>query len=202
MSVLKKHFQISILFCFVLNKAYSQVLDTVLYDNGRIKYIETFNNNSSNLNVFYDEEGQNLLKENTSFIFNHYEKKMNSNLTIIVQEGSVKAEYWVMNKDTIYNRVPNNKEAEQQERAILNYVRKKIKYPKEAVEKEIQGNVILSFIVNEEGEITNLKPLTQIGFGLEEEAMKKMAGYKNFGITKFNDKAVKLYIELPISFQM
>ena len=202
MSVVNNLFLVFLFTCFYFEKVNSQGYDTALYDNGYIKYIEKMDKKSRKLDVFFNEEGRNLLKENATFTFSHFEKKMKANLTIVVEREEVKTEYWIINEDTIYKRIPESYETERQKRAVLSYMFKKVKYPKEAIEKESQGKVILSFIVNEQGEVTNLKPMTHIGYGLEEEAMKNMSNYKNFGINTYHGKAIKRYIELPISFQM
>ncbi|MNK43411.1 Gram-negative bacterial tonB protein [compost metagenome] len=52
------------------------------------------------------------------------------------------------------------------------FIADNIKYPTEAEAKKIQGKVKLSFVVEKDGSLTNIKPETQLGYGLEDEARR------------------------------
>ncbi|MEM9983424.1 MAG: energy transducer TonB [Bacteroidota bacterium] len=49
---------------------------------------------------------------------------------------------------------------------------KNIKYPKEAKKQNIQGQVLLQFVVNKDGSIEQIKVVKGIGGGCDEEAVR------------------------------
>jgi len=86
---------------------------------------------------------------------------------------------------------------------LMGYLAKNIRYPAMAVESGIFGTVYLSFIVDEEGEITNVKVLRGIGFGCDKEAMdvvKKMPAWKP-GRDE-NNQPIKVIYTLPVKFKL
>jgi outer membrane biosynthesis protein TonB len=50
------------------------------------------------------------------------------------------------------------------------FIADNIKYPTEAEAKKIHGKVKLSFVVEKEGTLTNIKPITEFGY-LPQEAL-------------------------------
>lgn len=53
-----------------------------------------------------------------------------------------------------------------------NYLEKNIQYPKEALDKKISGEVIVSFLVSADGSLSDFKIEKSIGFGCDEELVK------------------------------
>jgi protein TonB len=47
-----------------------------------------------------------------------------------------------------------------------------IKYPEEARKKGVQGTVYITFVIEEDGSITDAKVLRGIGSGCDEEALR------------------------------
>lgn len=88
------------------------------------------------------------------------------------------------------------------EMKMLEFVYKNIKYPMEARKLGIEGRVVITFIVNTEGHLEDVKVATDIGYGCGEEAMrvvKLMAdwipGYQN-GMPR------AVLFKLPIPFKL
>jgi protein TonB len=86
--------------------------------------------------------------------------------------------------------------------AMMAFIGKNFKYPDEAKRFDITGRVLISFVVDEEGRITEVRPLLppdkQLGYGLEEEAMKvvrMMSGMWTPG--KQRNTPVKVRYTLP-----
>ena len=52
------------------------------------------------------------------------------------------------------------------------YLRRKLKYPKAAKRINISGTVIIQFVVEKDGSLSNLKVIKDIGFGCAQEAMR------------------------------
>ncbi len=82
------------------------------------------------------------------------------------------------------------------------YLRKNLKYPRAAVESNIEGRVIVRFIVNEDGSIegAEVKGERRYGGGLEEEALRVVRTMPKWKPGKQNGTPVRVYFVLPISF--
>ena len=60
--------------------------------------------------------------------------------------------------------------------------------------------VILKFIINEDGKVTNVKALTNFGYGMETEAKRAMLKSPNWFPAYINGKFVKSYVTEEIVF--
>ena len=58
------------------------------------------------------------------------------------------------------------------EAAMFKFIAYNIEYPAEARAKDIQGVVVVSFVVNEEGKISDIAIIRDIGGGCGEEAVR------------------------------
>ena len=65
-----------------------------------------------------------------------------------------------------------------------------------------QGTVMIQFIVEKDGTISNLKPLTKIGFGAEEEVLRILKKSPKWIPANRYGKAVKAYRRQPVTFQI
>jgi periplasmic protein TonB len=82
------------------------------------------------------------------------------------------------------------------------YLRKNLKYPPMARENNITGRVIMSFVVEKNGTLTDIKVLRGIGGGCDEEAsrvLRKAPAWKP-GIQ--NGRPVRVAYTMPIFFQL
>jgi len=86
------------------------------------------------------------------------------------------------------------------ESTFLTNLYKNLKYPEEAINKKISGTVIVNFIVEIDGRITNVKALNDIvgGCGLAAENLIKSLPKWNPG--KQNGKPVRVRYSLPVKF--
>ncbi|WP_295655216.1 energy transducer TonB [uncultured Mucilaginibacter sp.] len=82
------------------------------------------------------------------------------------------------------------------------FLGKRINYPTAAKEAGTQGNVILTFVVERDGSLTEIKALRDPGNGLAEEAIRvlKLAPHWTPGIQ--NGKKVRVQYTIPISFTL
>ncbi len=78
---------------------------------------------------------------------------------------------------------------------------KHIKYPIQAKRTGTEGKVFVEFIVNRNGEASDLKIMRGIGSGCDEEAMRVLSLVK-WEPGKQRGKPVRVKMVLPISFQL
>ncbi len=83
----------------------------------------------------------------------------------------------------------------------LRDIGKKIRYPEIARKAGVEGRVILQFIVNENGSVTEVAVVRGIGAGCDEEALRVVREAK-FKPGKQRGKAVKVKMSLPITFKL
>ncbi len=81
-------------------------------------------------------------------------------------------------------------------------IKKNLQYPEEALEKRIEGDVILSYKVNNLGEVYNCNVIKGIGHGCDEEAVRlvKMLKYQevdNRGVKVSTNNRIKIPFRLP-----
>lgn len=87
------------------------------------------------------------------------------------------------------------------ERAMYQFIGENLIYPPQAFENEIQGTVILQFIVNSDGSISNIEVIsTKIGYGLEEASIKVVASMPNWEPAKFRGTSVPVRFRLPVKY--
>ncbi|MCE1199879.1 MAG: TonB family protein, partial [Marinilabiliales bacterium] len=58
------------------------------------------------------------------------------------------------------------------EREMLRFIKMNLRYPASAQDNGVQGTVLLNFVVDREGKITNIKVIKGIGFGCDEESVR------------------------------
>ncbi|MFY0643288.1 MAG: energy transducer TonB [Bacteroidia bacterium] len=88
------------------------------------------------------------------------------------------------------------------EDSIYLFIAQNTKYPNIALENNIQGTVMLSFIVDHHGEVKDIKVLSsELGFGLEQEAIRVISltsGHWNPALMR--DRPVSMRFRLPVKF--
>ena len=88
------------------------------------------------------------------------------------------------------------------ENALMDYVSKNVVYPKEAQEKGISGRVFVSFIVEKDGSVSNVKVMRGIGGGCDEEAVRVISGLPKWKPGKMKGKPVRVSYMMPITFRL
>jgi TonB family protein len=90
------------------------------------------------------------------------------------------------------------------ENDLLMFVVENIKYPAMALDSNIQGTVILSFIVEQDGSVTKVRSERKHqGFGLEEEAIRVVNLTSGLWTpAELREKKVRMRYRLPIKFTL
>lgn len=84
------------------------------------------------------------------------------------------------------------------------FIKKNLTLPQSVLERIVSGNVYVKFTVSEKGEISAPEVLTGISGCPEcsEEAIRLVNSMPNWVPGKENGKAVRLYVRLPINFEL
>ena len=86
--------------------------------------------------------------------------------------------------------------------AFKAYIKSNLKYPKEALEKQVQGVVYLSAEIDDNGDVLDVKIEKGIGVGCDEEAMRliknvRFGGVNNRGLRVKSRKKFRIEFKLP-----
>jgi len=82
------------------------------------------------------------------------------------------------------------------------FLGKNIKYPTEAAEANLQGNVFVSFIVSQDGSIRDIKVDKKLGMGTDEEAIRVIKLSKKWNPGIVDGKPVNVKYKMPIRFTL
>jgi TonB family C-terminal domain len=82
------------------------------------------------------------------------------------------------------------------------YISQNLKYPEIAQENGIQGKVFVSFVVEADGKITNIKVVRGVDPALDKEAMRVIAAAPKWTPGKQRGKPVRVSFTFPIIFQL
>jgi TonB family protein len=86
------------------------------------------------------------------------------------------------------------------QKARIQHIADNIHYPAAAREMGIHGTVFVSFIVEADGSLSNIKTLRGIGYGCDEEAMRVVRLMPKWNPGRQNGKNVRVLFNMPISF--
>lgn len=87
------------------------------------------------------------------------------------------------------------------EKALMQYIKDNTYYPKEMCEGAAQGRVMVGFVINEDGSISDVKVLRSLTPEFDEVAVKIVKGMPKWNPGKQNGKAVKTKYTVPVSFR-
>jgi len=88
------------------------------------------------------------------------------------------------------------------ESALYSYLAENIKYPQMAKESGIQGRVFVTFVVERDGRVTDVRVLRGIGGGCDEEAIRVVEGMPKWAPGKQRGKSVRVQYNLPVKFTL
>ncbi len=83
-----------------------------------------------------------------------------------------------------------------------NFLSKTIRYPKVAKDNKMQGRVIVTFIVERDGKLNDIKVLHDIGGGCGPEAVRVLSESPNWNPGMQNGKPVRVSYTMPINFTL
>ena len=84
----------------------------------------------------------------------------------------------------------------------INHVQKNMKYPDAAAENNIQGRVYINFVVNEKGEVCNVKVVRGVDPLLDKEAVRVVSSSPKWKPGKQRGKPVRVQYTIPIIFML
>lgn len=87
------------------------------------------------------------------------------------------------------------------DKAVLEFIKRNMRYPKSAKENGIEGRVIVSFYVETDGRLTNLSIAKSVDSRLDKEALRIIKKMPKWEPGQFGGKIVRMKYSLPIEFR-
>lgn len=88
------------------------------------------------------------------------------------------------------------------DKKMLEYIYKNIKYPAIARENGVEGMVVIQFVVEKDGSITDAKIARDIGAQCADEAMRIVNSMPNWNPGKQRGRPVRVQFNLPVRFKL
>lgn len=190
-----------VLLFFQLKVCCSQSIDTSYYQNKKVLLITVHQNSKDSVIQIYDEKGASIYNNHT-LTHNFYDNKFNKKRSIRIVNKMLIEDYCVSEADTVYNYFEHDEHFEAKLQEFYNYLEQHVVYPKNALKKGIQAQVKISFIIDVNGSITQVVPLTKHEWGFEESLMRAITDKRQYGFVIYKNNPVKLYLEVPFAFKI
>lgn len=85
---------------------------------------------------------------------------------------------------------------------MIEFIHQTLRYPQMEKDNDIQGNVIVRFMVDEAGSICNIELLKKVSPGIDKEALRVTKLMPNWKPATYHNKPVTVYYTLPITFNL
>lgn len=86
--------------------------------------------------------------------------------------------------------------------AMQRWLAANIRYPKWALDSDVDGIVYVEFVINTDGSISDAKVIRGIGFGCDEEAIRAVENMPAWKPGTQNGNAVRVKTTIPIKFEV
>ncbi len=108
----------------------------------------------------------------------------------------------VNDSDRVYQVVEQMPEFPGGEQAMMNFIQKNLQYPILERENDIQGRVIIGFVVEEDGSLSNIQVKRGVSIGIAKEAVRLIKSMPRFKPGRQSGKLVRVQYNLPIVFKL
>jgi len=155
--------------------------------------------NKDDLAFITNEENQEKIARN---ILEGVVKYSNATpITATIQENKIQ-DTLPVNTGKVFRKVEVEADYPGGANAWVNYLNKNVKYPQEAINKEIQGTVLARFIVNLDGTLSDLKIIKSPGKILSEETIRVIKNSGNWIPATNKGQRVKAYKIQPVVYKL
>lgn len=86
--------------------------------------------------------------------------------------------------------------------ALFQYMADNMKYPKDAEKQKVEGRVMVQFIVETDGSISNTEVIKRVFPSLDAEATRVISAMPKWTPGKQNGKVVRVKYTIPVSFRL
>lgn len=102
----------------------------------------------------------------------------------------------------VYTYVEQMPQFPEGDEALIRFLQQNIKYPQMERDSSIKGNVLVQFVIMENGKVDDVKILRHVSFGIDSEAVRVVKMLPDFIPRRQEGKEVKVYYKLPLRFKL
>ena len=122
--------------------------------------------------------------------------------TAAVASGPVGPVVEQVDDDRIFESVEEDAQFPGGPEACMKWLSSHIKYPSICQEQNVQGRVIVQFVVNKDGSIVDVKVLRSPDNNLADEAVRVVKQMPKWKPARMNNKTVRCRFTLPVVFRL
>ena len=86
--------------------------------------------------------------------------------------------------------------------ALLKYLRENLKYPDKTKDRGVQGRLVIGFIVEKDGSLTDVKVLRPVDIDLDAEVLRLVKGMPKWIPGCQDEQLVRVRYNVPVSFRL
>ncbi len=105
-------------------------------------------------------------------------------------------------KEEVFRSVEQMPQFPGGEAALMKYLQSHINYPPMAAENNVQGKVILQFVVEKDGKVGEVKVARSVDKDLDREAIRVVKTLPRFTPGRQNGQPVRVWYTLPVTFKL
>ena len=105
-------------------------------------------------------------------------------------------------KEEVFRSVEQMPQFPGGEAALMKYLSSHINYPPMAAENNVQGKVILQFVVEKDGKVGEVKVARSVDKDLDREAIRVVKTLPKFTPGRQNGQPVRVWYTLPVTFKL
>lgn len=105
-------------------------------------------------------------------------------------------------KEEVFRSVEQMPQFPGGEQALMKYLQSHINYPPMAAENNVQGRVVVQFVVDKTGKVGEVKVVRSVDKDLDKEAVRVCKSLPKFTPGRQNGQAVSVWYTLPVTFKL
>ena len=121
------------------------------------------------------------------------------NITILRAVGD---DSTVSDKEKVYQVVGQQPSFPGGREELFKYLAYNVKYPIDATKNKIEGRVLVTFVVEHDGSISNVNVANSVYPSLDKESIRVVSGMPKWILGKANGKTVRVKYTIPITFRL
>jgi protein TonB len=104
------------------------------------------------------------------------------------------------NDDPVFTEVDQKPEFPNGQDALMRYLMENLRYPQDARNERIQGTVFVTFVVEKDGSVTDVRTLRGVAPSLDEESIRVVKAMPKWEPGVIKGEPVRVQFNLPLRF--
>ena len=143
-----------------------------------------------------------LAETQTAFGQTNFDQGTDDRTVVREHKNEVIVEEKKPEKEEVFRSVEQMPQYPGGDAELMKYLSSHIQYPAMAIENNVQGRVIVQFVVTKTGAIGEVKVVRSVDRDLDKEAIRVVKSLPKFIPGKMNGQAVNVWYTLPVTFKL